>query len=248
LVLAIRGAGAPGFARLRGEGLNLVDENTVAKAADAAKAVAVTSGKAIEAATNFGRVIKGPVEELVGIVEDRVKFARWERQLALTDKAEAIMERRRLSKPTRDIPLNFAVPLLTHAILEEDDELQEIWARLLVNAGDAATDIELRTAYVEILAGMSAFDVKNLAVMAAASLDAPGVISPALETWHLPNSAAVWAPSPGKTGGLSKELGISLANLSRLGCAYPGGGLDAGVNFGLMTVTDLGRALYLACA
>jgi hypothetical protein len=223
-----------------------VDENTVAKVADAVKAVAVTSGKAIDAATNFGRVIKGPVEELVGIVEDRVKFARWEGQLVLADKAEAIMKLRGLSKPTRDIPLNFAVPLLTHAILEEDDELQEIWARLLVNAGDAATDIELRTAYVEILAGMSAFDVKNLAVMAAASLDVSGVISPPLETWHLPNSAI--RASSGEVGELSKELGVSLANLSRLGCAYPGGGLDGGVVFGLMTVTDLGRALYLACA
>jgi hypothetical protein len=52
-----------------------VDENTMTKVADAVKGLSATSGKAIEAATNFGRVIKGPVEELVGIVEDRVKFA-----------------------------------------------------------------------------------------------------------------------------------------------------------------------------
>jgi Abortive infection alpha len=44
-----------------------------------------------------------------------------------------------------------AVPLLAAAILEEDDELRDAWARLLVNAADAATEMELRTAYVEIL-------------------------------------------------------------------------------------------------
>ena len=69
--------------------------------------------------------------------------------------------------------MNFAIPLLTSGMLEEDDELQEAWATLLVNAGDAATEMELRTAYVEILKGMSGFDVKNLSRLAEATLDAP---------------------------------------------------------------------------
>jgi hypothetical protein len=58
-------------------------------------------------------------------------------------------------------------------------------ARLLVNAGDAATKMELRTAYVQILQGMSGFDVKNLAAMCRATLadksDQPrGVLTPRL--------------------------------------------------------------------
>jgi hypothetical protein len=55
----------------------------------------------------------------------------------------------------------------------------------LVNAGDAATKMELRTAYVQILQGMSGFDVKNLAAMCRATLadksDQPrGVLTPRL--------------------------------------------------------------------
>jgi hypothetical protein len=225
-----------------------MNEDTVKSVADATKALSETGGKAIEAATSFGRVIKAPIEDLVGIVQDRVKFARWERQLALADKAAAIMKSRGLTHPTRDLPLNFAVPLLTHAVLEEDDELQEIWARLLVNAGDAATNMELRTAYVEILGGMSSFDVKNLSLIAKASLEATTVISPVMETWDLPNSTKLFDPRGSrKIGSISRELGTSLANLSRLGCAMPGGGFDAAVVFQLMTVTDLGKSLYLAC-
>lgn len=103
-----------------------MDESTIRSAADATKAVAETSSKALEIASSIGRIVKGPVGDLIGIVEDRVKYARWERRLALTDKAEAVMRNRKLNAPTRGLPLNFAVPLLTHAILEEDDELQEL--------------------------------------------------------------------------------------------------------------------------
>ncbi len=203
---------------------------------------------AIEAARSFGRVIKGPIDDLIGMVQDRVRFARWDRQLALADKADAIMKARGLSKPTRELPLNFAVPLLTTAVLEEDDELQSTWARLLVNAGDAATEMELRTAYVEILRGMSGFDVKTLAAMAKATLAVPSGKPRAVLTPDLPFSSEGF---PGHLTGnatISRGLGISLANLSRLGCAMPAGGLDGAVLYEIMTVTDLGLALYQACS
>jgi hypothetical protein len=225
-----------------------MDQETIGKVADATKALAETGGKAIEASRSFGRVIKGPIEDLVGMVQDRVRFARWERQLALADKARAIMKARGLARPTRELPLNFAVPLLTAAVLEEDDELQETWARLLVNAGDTATAIELRTAYVEILKGMSAFDVKNLATMAKATLAIPPGKPRAVLTVDLPALSEGFLGHFTKEPRISRELGISLANLSSLGCAMPAGGLDGAVLYTVMTVTDLGLALYQACS
>ena len=227
-----------------------MDQDTIGKVADATKAAAETGSKFVEALTRFGNVIRGPIDEMVGILQDRVKFARWSRQLALADKAQRIMAERKIGAPTRELPLNFVVPLLIAAVLEEDDELQETWARLLVNAGDASTPMELRTAYVEILKGMSAFDVKNLSVMAKASLDAPQAGQlPLISTWTLPGLAKV------HEGGISQNewqvsqpLGISLGNLSRLGCAAPAIGFGGMAIFQLMTVTHLGRALYKACS
>jgi hypothetical protein len=213
-----------------------MSDDSINNLAKAATAISETGGKLIEATQSFGRVIKGPVEQLVGIVEDRVRFARWQRGLALADKAEAIMIARGLTRPTRELPLNFAVPLLTAAILEEDDNLQGTWAKLLVNAGDAATQIELRTAYVEILRGMSAFDVKNLSLMAEASLANPANPLRVVETWRLPHSAQLRDVHASDVGVVPRDVGISLANLARLGCAMPGSGFDAAVIFGLMTV------------
>jgi hypothetical protein len=225
-----------------------MSDNTVSEIAKAVKEVSETGGKLVDAATSFGAVIKGPIAEMVGILEDRVRFARWERQLALADKAQKIMHARGIARPTRELPLNFALPLLTAAVLEENDDLQETWAKLLVNAGDASTSIELRTAFVEILRGMSAFDVRNLSKLAEATLAASGEGPRYLGTMDLPHSAEVY---PGGLGGdpkISSEVSISLANLNRLGCIVPTSGFGGGVNFFLVTVTDLGLALYRACS
>jgi hypothetical protein len=46
---------------------------------------------------------------------------------------------------------------------------------------------------------------------------------------------------------LPKQLGISLANVNRLGCASPSYGFGGMPIFNLMTLTQLGLALYRAC-
>jgi hypothetical protein len=224
-----------------------MDSLLIKPVAEATKAIAETSGKAIDATAGFAKIFKGPVAELIGCVEDKFKYVRWERQQALIAKAEAYMLGKGVMAPTRELPLPFSVLLLTAGVLEEDNELQEIWARLLVNAGDASTKMELRTAYVEILRGMSSFDVKNLKLMSEVSVASEEQFR-VVETWRLPESARLRDKAAREVGQISPELGISLANLARLGCATPAGGWDGVVLFGLMTVTDLGIALYKACS
>jgi len=225
-----------------------MNNETVSAVAKAAEAASQTGGKLIEAVTSLGRVVKGPIAEMVGILEDRVKFARWERQLALADKAGNIMTARGIAKPTRELPINFAVPLLTAAVLEEDDYLQEAWARLLVNAGDATTNMELRTAFVEILRGMSAFDVRNLSKLAEATIAAPAGGPRYVGTMDLPHSSTYFPGSLVGNPNISREVSISLANLMRLGCIVLPSGLGGGVIFFQVLVTDLGLALYHACS
>ena len=225
-----------------------MNDNTVSAIAKATEAVSETGAKLIEATTSLGRIVKGPIVEMVGILEDRVKFARWERQIALIDKAEKIMTARGMKKPTRELPLNFAVPLLTAAVLEEDDDLQDIWAKLLVNAGDASTEMELRTAFVEILRGMSAFDVRNLSKLAEATIAAPSDKPKYVSTMKLPHSSEHFPGSLQGDPNISRDVSISLANLMRLGCIVLPSGFGGGVIFFQVLVTDLGLALYHACS
>ena len=112
--------------------------------------------------------------------------------------------------------------------------------------GDGSTPMELRTAYVEILKGMSAFDVKNLAKLAKETLSRPPGSSRTLGAMKVLHPELMIAGKPAPE--VPVELGVSLANLARLGCALPGGGLDGSVIFGAITVTELGVALYKACS
>jgi len=225
-----------------------VDQETFGKIADATAEMAKTADTALELGGKFGSIFKGPLNTATSMIENELKFIAAKRALRLSDKWDALMHARGLDAPTRPLPLNFLLPLLTTAVLEEDDELQETWARLLVNAGDAATEMELRTAYVEILKGMSAFDVRNLAAMAMASLAIPSGKPRAVLTINLPAASEGFAGHFTKAPTISRELGVSLANLSRLGCAMPAGGMDGSVQYTIMTVTDLGLALYQACS
>lgn len=196
-----------------------MDQDTIGKVADATKAVAETSDRALKIAGSFGSYFDGPLHTIAKMMDRELQFIATKRGLRLSDKWSALLAARGQAMPTRHIPPNFVVPLLTTAVLEEDDGLQDTWARMLVNAGDASTKMELRTAYVEILRGMSAFDVRNLSVMAEATLDFRGKVTiPILETWNLPNSAKGLDEAAGAGEPLSEAVGISINNLNRLGC------------------------------
>lgn len=143
-----------------------MEPDTIGRVADATGEIAKTTDTALKLAGRFGSSFRGALDTAGNMIENEIKFIAARRALRLSDNWDKLMDARGLATPSRSLPANFVLPLLTAAVLEEDDDLQDTWARLLVNAGDAATEMELRTAYIEILRGMSAFDVKNLAVMA----------------------------------------------------------------------------------
>jgi Abortive infection alpha len=227
----------------------MIDPGTVKSMADAAKATAETAGKALEQTAGYMKALESPFRHFVGFYDDKLQFRRWKNQILLLEQAGAILREKGMQKLTREIPLKFGVRLLESASLEEDDELRNKWARLLVNAGDSSTAMDIHIAYVEVLSGMSAFDVKNLATMAKVSLEAPKMeYLPVVETGNLPFSAKLQDEQSNESAAVSEEVGVSLANLARLGCVSPASGWGGIAIFKLMTVTYLGRSLYRACA
>src|SRR5438105_13056461 len=109
--------------------------------AKATEATANASKEAIRAGRDLARFVRGPVGVLVGMFEDYLTVVRFERRVRLADRAHDFLAERGKHAPTRKIALNIGLPLLDNATLEEDDELQDVWARLLVNGGDADSGI-----------------------------------------------------------------------------------------------------------
>jgi hypothetical protein len=182
------------------------------------------------------------------MLEDHLKVVRFERRIRLWDRARHFLAERGMDVPTRRIPLNIALPLLENATLEEDDDLQDVWARLLVNGGDANSGIELRRAFVPVLAEMSTLDVRNLAAIESATTLAEGLAG--ILTDSLPKAATAidlldidW----GETSLPSPDVEVSLSNLDRLGCINSVDQEPLLHTYHVVSLTPFGRALIEAC-
>lgn len=136
------------------------DPDSAGKIADAAKEVAKTTGKAIDVLRDtggfFNRVFGGLIEDGVGLVADRLKYYRKERAVLLAEKVERILTERRVLA-TKAVPVSIAVPLLENATLEDDDDLHDLWARLLANSMDPRGP-RVDRSFISILSEMTAHD------------------------------------------------------------------------------------------
>jgi hypothetical protein len=220
--------------------------------AKATEASANASKEAIEAGRDLGRFISGPAGEIVGMLWDHLRVLRLERQIRLLERVRNFLAEREMDGPNRMIALKTGLPLLDNATLEEDDDLQDVWARLLVNGGDANSGIEIRRAFVSVLAEMTALDVRNLAAIEQVS---PAELSGAtLGVWtsQLPDvampisrrEAGVYNQSP------TSEVLTSLSNLERLGCIYSGDQferMNGSSPLRAVGLTPFGRAFVQAC-
>lgn len=211
--------------------------------------IAKTTGKAIDAARDAGgfiaKFIAGPIEQGVGIFEDRLRYTRWERQHRLMQRAEEFLRLSGLSGPTRAVPLKLALPLMQGASLEDDDMLQDRWAALLVNAGNASFPFEIRRAYASILEQLTLLDVAVLDAIYALPFEAcqhDGVLTSAL-----PSEASIAPQGQSEVKEPSSDVLISLANLTRVGCIRPSFTWGGGESFSRVLPTVTGRAFFDAC-
>lgn len=218
--------------------------------AKAAREVAKTTGKAVDAAREAGgfiaKYISGPLEQGVGIFEDRLKYARWERQVRLMERADAFLRDRGIPDPTRAVPLKVAIPLFQEASLEDDDELQDRWAHLLANAADKDSGIDIHRSYIEILSQISPIEARILDEIYAIPFD--DAQHRGIATDRLPDSARLIPEDREQVGEPSDDVMLALGNLARLGCIRPMGTFGGGESFSHVNPTVLGREFVAACS
>lgn len=223
----------------------------VSESAKAVQEVAKASGKAIDAGQNFGgfiaRFVAGSLEQGMGIFEDRLKYMRWERQVRLMQRANQLLKEIGLERPTRAIPLKLAVPLLEAASLEDDDYLQDMWARLLVNAANGDSRVSLQRAYISILEQITPFEALILQKIYALPYD--DTRHNGVAVGNLPESVAV-GPEGSKADELPEpreDVTLALANLARVGCIVIQKSMGGGELFKEINPTLLGKTFVEAC-
>ena len=221
----------------------------LSEASKATTQIAETTGKAIDAAREAGgfisKFVAGPLEQGMGIFEDRLRYMRWERQLRLMRRSEEVLRELGLPAPTRAVPLKIAIPLLQSASMEDEDELQDRWVNLLVNAANAESGIDIQRSYIEILSQISSLEARILD--AVYSLPFESTLHNGVATANLPQYASVAPEDLRNEPEPSALVQLAIANLARLGCLKPGLTMGGGEYFSKVNPTYLGRSFVRAC-
>lgn len=208
--------------------------------------VAKTVGKGIDATSRLGQFIgkylDGPLEQVSGIITDKLSYLRWERSLRLMDRRDEVLRQRSLTGPTRSVPMSILVPILQLGSMEEDNDLQDLWVQLLVTAGDANSEIVVEPAFIGILQNLSSRDAAILDKLYSFPAEYESLF---LYTSALPEKVLIEKPAIDINP--PKDVCQSLGNLNRLGLIASGMMWDGGFSYLAVLQTVLGRAFVTAC-
>jgi hypothetical protein len=102
----------------------------------------------------------GPAADEAGLIlRDYVRYYR-ERQIRFFQRTRAVLSEANI-EPQR-VPLKLLKPIIENATIEEDDNLQDIWANLLVNAADVRAYANVEPTFPTILKDLSSREVRFL--------------------------------------------------------------------------------------
>lgn len=227
------------------------ETDAIKESAKALQEVAKTTSKAIGASQQFGgfiaRFVSGPLEQGMGIFEDKLKYMRWENQQRLMLRAGQFMSEIGMENPTRPIALKLAIPLFQAASLEDDDYLQDKWAELLVNASNSNSGIVLKREYIDILERLTHLEVKILEIIYR--LPFSEMSHKGVSTVGLPGSVRIFEDDEEREDKTepNEDIRIALSNLARLGCIQITHSIGGGEMFYRLNPTLLGKNLVTAC-
>jgi hypothetical protein len=225
-------------------------EESVKAIADATKATAELGSKAIDAGMSVGSILKGTATEIAGAWEDSAKAWRYLRRVRLVKRTqEFLLEEGVISVPA-GLPPSFLLPLLEKGEVQENDDLQDVYARLLANAVSPNCRAEPRAAYVEVVSQMTPLDAENLQILAQTQMKhKEGALPPLLSTYNLPSASESFDEPRDYEHVLESNIAISVSNLARLGLIEPSAATFGGQPIYLyVSVTPLGMDFYRACS
>jgi hypothetical protein len=189
-----------------------LDEETNGKLADAAKEIAKTTGTALELVKSAGgflhRLVGESLEELGQSLTDRIRIWRMRNLLAAAQKAQATASQ--LSKPIefRALPEGDAVRWLEGAAAEDDPDLQQLWAQLLLNAADQSHAARIDKVVVDILRQLMPLDAKIAEFLGQQGWSVFQNVSGGFSVGRIANELHLSEP----------DVWRSISNLWRLGC------------------------------
>ena len=197
------------------------------------------------------RAIAGPASSELGLMlSDRVKAWRMNNLIRVSEKFDRICDERGLNRyDLQSLSIDVGLPMLERASYEDDEELQEMWAKLMVSATsdtDPSEDSrDLYRTWTNILSQMSRWDCRLLSTVIEEGIS--GMEEGDMLTSPLSDDDVREVVDMPRI-----RVDIHLQKLALLGLVYrdPKTPLKTGGPTGLQyayTPTHLGMNMYMAC-
>ena len=133
----------------------------------------------------LSNTLGAPSSELGALVADKIRFLRWKNALRTVERARELADACDVS--LKQPALKFLVPFLEHCSLEEEDEdIQEFWAQLLVAAG-----VEFKSGHLLFMrllremTGTEARLLRDIATAGGIHEPTPSGLDDAIATWGM---------------------------------------------------------------
>lgn len=110
-----------------------------------------------KAGSFFAKVFKEPINEITGIITDKLRFIRWRRIVEMADDVNKILEEKKI-EDTRAVPPKIALPIFEESSLEDDPTLQDLWNHLLANAMNPDFNDEIRYGFIEMIKNITGIE------------------------------------------------------------------------------------------
>ncbi len=114
-----------------------------------------------KAGSFFAKVFKEPINEVSGMITDKLRFIRWRRMVQMADEVNKILEEKGVVD-TRAVPPKLALPIIEEASLEDDLNLQYLWNHLLANAMNPDFNDEIRYGFIDMIKNITGIEAKIL--------------------------------------------------------------------------------------
>jgi hypothetical protein len=100
-----------------------------------------TIEKGLDLAKEFlSKLISPTIDEVGLLISDNIKYLRFKNQVRILLKAKKYVENKNIS--IKEIPIKILVPLLENASLEDNEQLQDKWANMIVNMVDSESNVQ----------------------------------------------------------------------------------------------------------
>lgn len=132
----------------------------VTEPSKAIREVAKTTSKALDLVRDAGKVFGEAAQELSEALTLRMKYYKFLNANSIAQKVEKLRAEHGIAEEAvKYLPFGTSLKVLEASSMEEDDDVQDIWARLIFNATNQEIGLDIKKVYIEIIQSLSSSEV-----------------------------------------------------------------------------------------